>query len=127
MKPYEIERFVRNKLEEMFGSRFRKAKLVVGYDRQKRPQIHEFDAVSEKMDIIGEIKSGKSTRKNFNSALVDCFYLNRVHARTKLIVFTDEKLYEYFKSKSEGLIHNEILAILIAPESSSKPMVSQLL
>lgn len=66
------------------------------------------------MDIIGEIKSGKCSRKNYDSALVDCVYLDKVKARTKLIVFTDRRLYEYFRAKSEGLISKNIRGILVS-------------
>jgi len=112
MKPYEIEKLVRDKLGETFGTKLRKRKLVVGYGSTKIPKIHEFDLVSEDMDIIGEIKSGKCSRTNYSLALVDCVYLSKVEARIKLMVFTDKRLYEYFKDNSEGLISSDIRAVL---------------
>jgi ABC-type microcin C transport system duplicated ATPase subunit YejF len=115
MKPCSIEKLVREKLGEMFGTKFRKNKLITGYDSKKRPQLHEFDLVSENMDIIGEIKSGKSTRTNYNLALVDCLYLSKIKATTKLMVFTDKELYEYFRGNSEGVISKGIRAILVLP------------
>jgi len=117
MNPNEIERFARFKLGEMFGIKFRKVKLLVGHDSKKRPKIHEFDLISEDMKIVGEIKSGKCSRKNFNLALVDCFYLDKVKAQTKLMVFTDRELYKYFKDNSEGLISNNISTILVVPST----------
>jgi len=92
MKPCSIEKIVKEKLGEIFGTKFRKGKLITGYDSRKTPQLHEFDLISENMDIIGEIKSGKCTRTNDNLALVDCLYLTKIKARTKLMVFTDKEL-----------------------------------
>ena len=66
MKPHEIEKLVRFKLGEMFGTKLRKGKLLVGHDSKKRPKIHEFDLISDDMNIIGEIKSGKCSRRNFS-------------------------------------------------------------
>lgn len=117
MKPYKTERLVRDKLGEMFGTKFRKSKLIIGYDSKKRPQIHEFDLVSENMDIMGEVKSGKCSRTNYNLALVDCLYLSKIKARIKLMVFTDKELYKFFKDRSEGLIANDIRAILFTPHT----------
>lgn len=117
MNPNEIERLVRFKLGEMFGIKFKKGKLLVGHDSKKRPKIHEFDLISDDMNIIGEIKSGKCSRRNFSLALVDCFYLSKVEAQTKLMVFTDKELYEYFKDNSEGLISNNIRPILVVPNA----------
>jgi len=113
MKPLEIENLVREKLAEMFGTKFRKSKLITGYDSGKRPQIHEFDLVSENSEIIGEIKAGKCSRGNFSLALADCLYLSKVKARIKLMAFTDKGLYEYFKDHSEGLINSDIRPILV--------------
>jgi len=122
MKPYEIERLVRDKVGEIFGTRFKKVKLIIGNDSKKISQIHEFDLVSKSMGIIGEIKSGKCSRANYKLALVDCMYLSKVEARTKLMIFTDKKLYEYFKDNSQGLISNDIQTILITPNAYSKTM-----
>ena len=122
MKPYEIERLVRGKVGEIFGTKFKKAKLMIGNDPNKLPIIHEFDLVSKSMDMIGEIKSGKCSRANYKLALVDCMYLSKIEARTKLMIFTDKKLYEYFKDNSRGLISNNIQTILITPNAYSKTM-----
>jgi hypothetical protein len=113
MKAFVIEKLVREKLGEMFGTKFRKVKLVTGYDSKNRPQIHEFDFVSDNLDIVGEIKAGKCSRKNFGSALVDCLYLSKVKAPIKLMAFTDEGLYDYFRERSEGLISNDIRPIFV--------------
>jgi hypothetical protein len=111
-------------LGEMFGSKFRKRRLVIGYDSKKRPKIHEFDFVSEDMEIIGELKSGQCSRTNYNLALVDCVYLNKVKASIKLMVFTNKSLYEYFKDNSEGVISKDIRVILITPNVYLKQLIS---
>ena len=113
MTPHEIEEFVRGKLTEMFGMNFTRGKLVVGHDLGKRPQIHEFDLVSENMDVVGEVKSGRCSRTNYNLALVDCVYLSKIKARTKFMVFTDKRLYQYFKQNSVGVISEDIRAIFV--------------
>lgn len=122
MKPCSIEKLVRERLGEMFGTKFRKNKLITGYDSKKRPQLHEFDLISENIDIVGEIKSGKCTRTNYNLALVDCLYLSKVKAKTKLMIFTDKELYEYFRDNSEGVISKDIRAILVLPYTDMKPI-----
>jgi len=124
MKPNEIENIIRDKLGEMFGKKFGKRKLVIGYDSARRPQIHEFDFVSESADIVGEIKSGKCSRRNYELALVDCMYLSKVEAKTKLMVFSDKNLYEYFKDRSEGIIGNDIRVILVLPHAYLKVGIS---
>jgi len=77
------------------------------------PSIHEFDLISENRNIVGEIKSGICSRTNYNLALVDCFYLSKIDAKVKLMIFTDRDLYDYFKSKSLGLISEDIQLILV--------------
>jgi hypothetical protein len=119
MMAHEIEEFVRNKLAEIYGINFKRAKLVVGY-AGKRPQIHEFDLVSENVSMVGEVKSGRCSRANYNLALVDCVYLNKIKARTKLMVFTDRKLYEYFRQNSKGVVSKDIQTIFIDAEVQIK-------
>jgi hypothetical protein len=120
MKPYEVEKTVRERLGEMYGTRFRRGKLIVGDRSRGEPQIHEFDLISENRIIIGEIKSGRCSTTNFSLALVDCFYLSRVKAKVKLMVFTDKELYDYFRDKSRGLISSEVQTILFLLTESLK-------
>ena len=114
MRPFDQEQLVRNFLEKMFGASLKKRKLVVGYDSKKKPQIHEFDLVSDDMSIIGEVKSGRKSRSNFTRALADCIFLDRVEkAKKKILVLTNKEFYGYFKANSEGLIPSEIDIILV--------------
>ncbi len=117
MKPFDKERLIREFLEKMFGASLKKRKLVIGYDTKNKPQIHEFDLVSDDMSIVGEIKSGSKSRNNFTRALADCFFLDKVEkCRKKLLVLTSKEFYGYFKAHSEGLISSEIDVVLVPIE-----------
>jgi hypothetical protein len=120
MKPLLIENNVRTKLGEMFGTEFTKGKLITGHDSKGKPKFHEFDLVSENTDIVGEVKSGRCTRRNYDLALVDCLYLSRIKAQIKLMVFTNKELYQYFTHNSEGIISKEIRPILVLPNDELK-------
>lgn len=116
MKPSDTERLVRDFLARIFGIPLKKRKLVVGYDSKNKPQIHEFDLVSDDMSVIGEIKSGKKSRGNYLGALTDCFLLTKIEAKKKLLILTDKEFYTYFKVYSEGIIPSNIDVMLIRPE-----------
>ena len=116
MRPSDKERIIRYFLEKMFGVSLKKRKLVIGYDSKNKPQIHEFDIVSDDMDIVGEIKSGRKSRSNYIGALSDCLLLDRVKAEKKLLILTNKDFYGYFKEKSEGVISHNIEIILIRPK-----------
>lgn len=116
MKPSDTERVVRNQLETMLGVSLKKRKLVIAYDSKNKPQIHEFDLVSDDMNIVGEIKSGKKSRSTYLGALSDCFFLTKIEAKKKLLILTDKEFYTYFKVYSEGVIPNNIDVMLIRPD-----------
>jgi len=116
MKFNDSERLVREFLKEMFGASLSKRKLVVGYDSKNKPQIHEFDLVSDDMNIVGEIKSGRKSRDNYLRALADCMFLSQVKAKKKIFVLTDKNFYRYFKTNSEGIIAKDIELILVCLE-----------
>lgn len=116
MKPSDKERVIRSFLERMFGVPLKKRKLVIGYDSKNKPQIHEFDVVSDDMNIVGEIKSGRKSRGNYVGALSDCFFLTKIKAKKKLLVLTNKEFYEYFKVNLEGVIPDNIEIMLIRPE-----------
>lgn len=115
MKPSDKERLIRDFLTVMFGVSLKKRKLVIGHDFNNKPQIHEFDLVSDDMSIVGEIKSGGKSRGNYLGAMCDCFFLSRVKAKKKLLVLTDREFHAYFKVRSEGVIPNNIDTMLIPP------------
>jgi hypothetical protein len=125
MKPYEVERVVRERLGEMYGTRFRRGKLIIGDKSRGEPQIHEFDLISEDRSIIGEVKSGRCSTTNYSLALVDCFYLSKVKSRMKLMVFTDKELHDYFREKSLGLISADVQSILISIAEIREATISE--
>jgi len=123
MNPNNKEHFVRNLMEKMFGLPLKKHKLVIGYDSKRKPQIHEFDLVSDDASIVGEIKSGEKSRSNYERTLNDCLFLDKVKAQKKLLVLTNKEFYEYFRAKSDGLISKNIQVMLIQPEDFTKEIV----
>jgi len=116
MKPIESEQLARKFLEKMFGTSLSKRKLVVGYDSKRKPQIHEFDLVSDGTDVIGEIKSGRNSKGNYVRTLANCIFLSKVKARKKLLVLTDKEFYDHFKANSEGVIQKNIDIIYVCIE-----------
>ena len=123
MKPADTERLIRTFLGKMLGVSLKKHKLVIGYDSKKKPQIHEFDLVSDDMSIVGEIKSGRKSTGNFLGALSDCLFLTKVKAKKKLLILTDKEFYAHFKVRSEGVISRDIEIILIHPEDLAPRIV----
>jgi len=107
------EFLARKKLEDMFGIPLPKRKLILGYDSEGFPKLHQFDLVSKGLDIVGEIKSGRNITTTFRVALNDCLYLSKVKARRKILVLTDKVFYKYFKSKADGIIPSDIEVVFI--------------
>lgn len=92
---------VANYLYNKFNKKFyREKSLKVGPNT-----YHKFDMVSEDGDIVVECKSYKWTESgNFPSAKIstaieDVFYLTRIKAKKKILVFQDD-----FNSKGESLV-----------------------
>jgi hypothetical protein len=114
--PLGKEQIIRSFLEGVFGASLRKRKLIVGRDSNKKPQIHEFDLVSNDMRIVGEIKSGRLSHASYIGALSDCLFLTRLKAKKKILVLTNNEFYQYFKTNSEGIISPAIDVMLLRPE-----------
>jgi len=109
MKPLEKEKFVRKRLEEMLGVPLPKRKLIVGY-LKNFPKIHEFDLVSDDVQIVGEVTSSKG---DYRGALTNCVFLSKVKAKKKILAFTNANFYVSFKSRYEGILPNDIEMMLI--------------
>jgi len=107
------ESLARKKLEDMFGVPLPKRKLIIGYDSEGFPKLHEFDLVSKGSRIVGEVKSGKHIATTFKGALNDCFFMSKVNAKRKIMVLTDKTFYTYFKSKADGVISDDIEVIFM--------------
>jgi len=110
MNPRQIEHMIRQKLEEMYGLSLPKRKLVVGYDSKNFPKIHEFDLVSDNRQIVGEITS---TRRAYDRTLRNCIFLSKIKATKKILVLTDKKFYQSFKSKYEGVLPSDVEVLLL--------------
>jgi hypothetical protein len=107
------ESLARERLEEMFGAKLPKRKLVVGFDSEGFPKVHQFDMVSKDLRIVGEIKSGRNSDTTFKAALSDCIYMSKVKAKRKLLVLTDKDFCSCFKSKAHGIIPNDVEVIFV--------------
>ncbi len=114
--PLAKEQIIRSFLEGVFGTSLEKRKLVIGQDSNKKPQIHEFDLVSNDMKIVGEIKSGRLSQTNYTGALSDCLFLTKLRAKKKILVLTNSEFYRYFKAKTDGVISPAIDVMLLHPE-----------
>jgi hypothetical protein len=110
MNPRQIEHTARKKLEEMLGVQLPKRELVVGYDSKTFPKIHEFDLVSDDKRIIGEITS---TKKAFDVAFKNCIFLSKVEAWKRMLVLTDKKFCQSFKSKYEGILPSSVEVLFL--------------
>ncbi|HVP93028.1 MAG TPA: hypothetical protein VMS94_04730, partial [Acidobacteriota bacterium] len=102
--------------EQMLGLSLKKYKLVIGHDSKGKPQIHEFDLVSDDASIVGEVKSGEKSRSNYERTLNDCLFLAKIKAKRKLLILTNKEFYDYFRAKSDGLISRDIEVMFIRPE-----------
>ncbi|MCP8318301.1 MAG: hypothetical protein L6N95_00545 [Candidatus Methylarchaceae archaeon HK01B] len=103
-----IEKHVRDYLAKRYGKIFpsdvKSRTLMIG----KMP--HRFDIVSEDKKIVGEIKSvGITTEKAFRTTrakrvLTDCYFLDKVEAKEKILILTDEDFYNRFISDYETIV-----------------------
>ena len=98
------EQRVREALEEEFGKKLSKKRVMIGY------YTHEFDVFSEDGTIVGEVKSGKDLDRNnkiksyrFAELCLDCLYLMSVKAQKKLFVLTKKEMFDAFKKMIVGL------------------------
>jgi hypothetical protein len=98
------EQRVREQLENEFGKRLPKKRMVIGR------YTHEFDLFSEDGSIVGEVKSGKDIARNgkikpyrFAELCLDCLYLMSVEAPRKLFVLTNREMFDAFKKMTIGL------------------------
>ena len=113
-KPHWAEQYVRRQLEKERGTPFSKMRLIIGRNSRGEEVPHEFDLVSADLKIVGEVKSGKlgndSTGlagyngKRKLSLIADLFFLERVEADEKILVLTNEELFEKFKQDMDGLL-----------------------
>jgi len=100
LSPDEFEERVRLYLNREFKDSFSERELIVGVNKK-----HKFDLVSSDNSIVVECKSYTWTKDdNFPSAKIStaieaAFYLSRILAERKIIVFQDD-----FNTKGESLV-----------------------
>lgn len=113
------EQRVREALEEEFGKKLPKKRVMIGY------YTHEFDLFSEDGTIVGEVKSGKDLDRNnkiqsyrFAGLCLDCLYLMSVKAQKKLFVLTNKEMFDAFKKMIVGLPIKDIEIRLVELKNS---------
>jgi hypothetical protein len=106
----KAEMLVKSKMENEFGLKFSKKKLIVGYKLNGLPKYKEFDLVSEDGKIVVQVKSskpqkrGKKPSTNITRCYGDCYLLEKVVAWKKILALTNREFYDIFKKDSEGLL-----------------------
>jgi hypothetical protein len=106
-------------LEQRFNTKFSKKELQVGQKSNGDPALHSFDLVSENNQIIGEVKShqltisGNNPSGKIQDTYGSCLMLEKIQARKKLLLLTDEKFYKLFSRYSGGKISKDIEIVFI--------------
>lgn len=103
-KGFEIEKKVRERLEEEFGLKFFKTRIKIGkYER-------EIDLISSDNRIAVQVKSGKdvgaSGRINpyrLSEICMDYLILMSINYREKILVLTNKEMFEKFNEEIKGL------------------------
>lgn len=114
-----IEDSVRKKLSSTCGKEFfqdRKNRTLLVKNRP-----HTFDLVSKDKEIIDEIKSSTITTEQAyvttkaKRVLVDCYLMDKVEAKKKILVLTDEDFWRKFRDGYEKVIEPiEIVPMLLS-------------
>jgi hypothetical protein len=114
-----------------------KAKYDLEFDSKALPfgtridgtvAFHKFDLVSPDRQIVAEVKAHvKTASGNIPSAkildtYVACGMLERVSAKTKVLILTDFSFYQSFLNNSHGRIPRQIEIVCIANEQ--QPVLS---
>jgi len=103
-----IEKRIRDILAKSYGKIFpsdvKRRTLLIGN------MPYRFDIVSEDKTIVGEIKSVSITNEKAyrttraKRVLTDCYFLDKVEAREKILVLTDKEFHDRFKSDFETVV-----------------------
>lgn len=108
-----IKNLVRQKLKAQYGKSFFPNRPVKNRRLPIDPNgkiLHTFYLVSEDKEIVGEIKSVSiTTEQAYNTTrakrvLVDCYFLDKVKAKKKILVLTNKEFYDRFKSDFETVV-----------------------
>ena len=113
LKP-DPEEYVRKALEKELKTPLRKVRLPPSDPSEEEPRSHEFDLVSTDMDVIVQVKSGKQYDKvRFDELMSDCYLLEKRKAKKKILVLTDQTVYDKFKKDSRGWVSRDVEIRLI--------------
>ena len=106
---YEVERKIREHLEQELGFQLPKTRLTVGTRPDGSPNTHEFDLCSRDRSIVGEIKASPGEKAYTDTTRIaecclDCLYLLSVkEAHRRIFVLNRRETYDAFRSKTAGL------------------------
>jgi len=128
LSPRDFEAVVGRLLKDRFSMSFSETALRVGPGKQ-----HKFDIVSSDRSVVAECKSytwtssGNRPSAKFSTALEAVFYLSRINADHKLLVFQDDiredlgSLAEVFAREMDALLDDvEVLAYRQSESGSGK-------
>jgi hypothetical protein len=111
-----VEPWVRdNWLQEEYGQTFQSKMMPLTGIHGTKPGQHEFDAVSKDGAIIAAIKGhsfktagGNLPPAKFASLYQELYFLSLVDAKGRLLIFTNQELYDDFVIRSRGKVADGI-------------------
>ena len=111
-----VEPWVRDHwLKERYGQTFQSQVLPLTGIGEADPGQHEFDAVSEDSSIIAAIKGhsfktagGNLPSAKFASLYQELYFLSLVKAKRRLLMFTNQEMYDDFVKRSKGKVADGI-------------------
>jgi hypothetical protein len=112
-------------LKDKYGVEFNSKTLPLGRRIDGCVVFHKFDLVSPDNQIVVEIKNHKITASgNISSAkiidtYVGCGMLDRVLAKTKLLILSDSHFCQSFRKNSQGRIPRQIEIVCISDKNDS--------
>lgn len=107
-------------LKNKYGVEFVSRPLPLGRRFDGNAVFHKFDLVSPDNQIVAEVKTHKITDSGNISSLkiidtyVSCEMLEKVSAKTKLLIFIDHHFSKSFQNNSQGRIQSKIEIICIS-------------
>ena len=95
-------------MERKLNVKLPETRLVVGIGSDGRERYHKFDGVSPDNQIVIAIKSNElKANDRYDSAIkqaltYDLYMMGRVSAKTKILVLTDQALFERRRQDMDG-------------------------
>jgi len=123
-------------LEAKYGSEFGPKVLPVGRRIDGTIVFHKFDLISPDNQIVAEVKahkmnaSGDVPSAKILDTYLACGMLEKISAKTKLLIFTHSSFYQSFRKNSYGKISRQIKIVCIAyeqPKDDSDLLLTPLL